>query len=129
MISNSVPHSLRTWFIVHFIVDYIFGIPLMIAPQWTLVQFGFNTTEALPPRLVAAAFLAIGGISFIARNHDAETYRALLFLKILWSLFAILGIVITLIQGAPPFTFAVLITFAVFSSVWLHYWIRMGCRI
>lgn len=29
---KKVPKSLKNWFIVHFIIDYIFGIPLLIFP-------------------------------------------------------------------------------------------------
>jgi len=127
--TNNVPRSLRVWFIIHFVVDYAFGIPLMIAPQFVLGLFGFVNMDVLAARLVAAAFLSIGGVSLLVRNHGAHTYRALLLFKILWSLFAVLGIVLTLIQGAPQFVFGVLLTFAVFSAVWLHYWIKMGCRV
>ena len=100
----------------------------MVAPQWTLAILGFDES-VLTARIVAAAFLATGGISLLAHSHSAETYRALLLLKILWSLFAVLGIVITLIQGTRPMAFGVLLTFAFFSGIWLHYWRKMGCRL
>ena len=40
MTNNSVPGSLRRWFVVHFMVDMIFAAPLMLAPFFILNLFG-----------------------------------------------------------------------------------------
>ncbi|HLD33969.1 MAG TPA: hypothetical protein VJB66_04535 [Candidatus Nanoarchaeia archaeon] len=128
MKKTDVSRSLRIWFIIHFVVDYAAGIPLMIAPKFTLNLLGFGSADVLAARLVAAAFLSIGGVSLLVRNYSAETYRPLLLFKILWSLFAVLGVVLTIVQGAPMMALGVLLTYAVFSAVWLYYWTRMGCR-
>ena len=124
-----VPHSLKTWFIIHFIIDYIFGVPLLFAPRFALTLFGFQAAELLTARLVGAALIGIGGISFFAREKNKDVYRPLLLLKILWSLSAIFGIVITLFEGAPPAAFIVLLIFAFFSGLWLYFWRRLGCRV
>src|SRR3989344_9178070 len=113
--------SLKMWFIIHFIVDYIFGIPLLLAPQWTLTLFGFQAAELLTPRLVGAALLGIGGISLIARNESKEVYRSLLLLKILWSVSVIIAIILTLIEGAPTSSWIILMIFIFFSGLWCHY--------
>src|SRR3989344_381070 len=114
--------SLKTWFIIHFIVDYLFGIPLLFAPQWTLTLFGFQTAELLTPRLVGAALIGIGGISLIARNESKEVYRSLLLLKILWSISAIIAIVLTLTEEAPASAWVILTIFVFFSGLWCYYW-------
>lgn len=113
--------SLRTWFIIHFIVDFIFGVPLLLFPAETLSLFGFEAAELLTARLVGAAFLAIGGVSFLVRNENEAVFRSLLRLKVIWSLSAIVGILLTIYSGAPAFTWVVLVIFAVFSGVWMYY--------
>jgi hypothetical protein len=116
---TKVPQALKMWFIIHFAVDYFFGIPLLIAPFWTLDLLGYTIVEPLLARLVGAALLGIGGISLLAKDYSKETYRALLSLKIIWSLAAIVGITLSIFQGSPPFTFVILILFASFSGLWM----------
>ena len=50
-----VPRSLRFWFVTHFVVDFIFAIPLLIAPVWFLTTFGFENPDPFTARLVGAA--------------------------------------------------------------------------
>ena len=115
---KKVSSFLRTWFIIHFILDYIFGIPLLLFPGWTLQLFGFSDVEVLTARLVGAALLGIGGISFIAKEKNKEIYQVLLKLKIIWSGAAILGITITMIEGAPVATWLFLGIFTFFFVLW-----------
>ena len=121
-----VPQSLRTGFIIHFIVDFIFGIPLLLFPAETLHLFGFQTSELLTARLVGAALLGIGGVSFLVRDETEAVFRSLLKLKVIWSLSAIAGIVLTLYEGAPAFTWIILVIFVVFSGVWGYFLVRTG---
>ena len=117
---------LRKLFVLHFIIDYLVALPLMFAPEPTLSFFGWPTPEPVATRLVAAALLGIGGISLVARNADAAAYRHMLTLKLLWSGTAILGLVLSLIQGAPAATLVFLIIFAIFFGIWLFYRLRLG---
>jgi hypothetical protein len=123
-----VPKNLRTWFVIHFITDYLFGIPLLVAPVWTLSLLGWSTIDPATSRLVGAALLGIGGESFFGRNAKLDTYFALLNLKIIWSLCAILGIFLSIIQGSPPMSWAILAIFAIFSSVWIYYRFQLGTK-
>ncbi len=123
--NKTVPSSLRLWFLSHFIVDYLFAIPLFIAPYFTLSFFGWQTIDPFSTRLVAAALFAVGGISFFSRNAPFPVYRNILVLKIIWSLSAILGIFITLMQGAPFFGWIVLFTFLLFSCVWIYFYYKI----
>ncbi len=121
-----VPVSLRVWFTVHFIVDLFFGLPLMVAPRWMLVVFEMPEGSVLLARIVAAAFLAIGSVSFLMRNAGVESYRALLNLKIIWSSAAIVGIVWSLLEGAPSRAWLPLIIFLFFWCLWLFYRRKIG---
>ena len=49
-----VPPSLRRWFVVHFVADLIFAVPLVLAPGPTLRALGWNAQQPWP---VAAAFI------------------------------------------------------------------------
>lgn len=119
------PASLRTWFIIHFIVDYLVAIPLFIAPTWFLQFFGFTIVEPVIARLVAAALFGIGGISLLSHNGSIETYKALLKLKIIWSVSAIVGLVVSLWQGASALLWPVVLIFALFCGIWVYYLKRL----
>ena len=116
-----VSNSLKTWFVIHFVVDYLFGIPLLLFPQWTLSLFGFAAVETLTARLVGAALIGIGGISLFARNEGKESYNSLLTLKLIWSSAAILAILLTIIEGAPVLSWLILLIFVIFNVIWIYY--------
>jgi hypothetical protein len=120
-----MPKFLKSWFILHFVVDYIFGIPLLVAPVWFLTMFEFTSTDPLTGRLVGAALLGIGGESLLMRNAGLNTYKEMLNLKIIWSLSAILGIGISIVQGAPPITYIILGIFSLFSTTWIFYRLKI----
>lgn len=119
-----VPRSLRLWFVVHFAVDLLLAVPLLVAPGWLLGVLGFAQADPASPRVVGAALFGIGVQSLIGRNDGPEVFRAMLNLKILWSAAAIVGLLAAVGQGAPPATWAFLATFTAFFGVWVHYRIR-----
>ena len=123
--ATEVPRSVRVWFITHFVVDWAFALPLFLAPQETLRLFGWITVDPVSTRLVSAALMAIGGRSFLMRDASLEHYRELLWLKVIWSLTALLGLVVSAVQGAPPMTWAFAGFFALFSIVWLVWAVRL----
>ena len=92
---KQVPASLRIWFTIHFIVDYLFAIPLFIVPAWFLSFFGFTVIDPVTARLVAAALMGIGGISLLSRKESINVYNSLLKLKIIWSVSAIAGLLLS----------------------------------
>ena len=117
-----VPQSLRLWFVIHFVFDFILGVPLLIAPIWFLTLFGFENPDPFTARLVGAALLGIGGESLLGWNGPIEAFRAMLNLKIIWSLAAIFGIILTLIfNDGPLMAYVVLLLFAGFSGLWMYY--------
>ena len=97
-----IPASLRRWFVAHFIVDWLVGVPLFLAPVATLRLLGWTAVDPVTTRLVAAALLAIGAQSYLGRHEELPTFRALLNLKLIWSSAAILALLIGTGSGAPP---------------------------
>jgi hypothetical protein len=126
---TEVPQTLKTWFVIHFVTDMLFAIPLMIAPSWALGLFGWSNIDPYTARLVAAALFGIGIESFLARDASRETYRVMLNLKVIWSLGAVTGMSVTLIQGAqdrPWFAWVILAIFLGFNLVWIFWRKRLG---
>jgi hypothetical protein len=126
--TNGVPQSLRTWFVIHFVLDVIFAIPLMAAPVWFLGLLGWQVVDPIAARLVAAALFGIGIESFLGRNAGPQTYRGMLNLKIIWSLGAIIGILVSMLQGAhgqPLAGWGLLAIFAVFNVLWVAWRLKL----
>lgn len=120
-----VPQLLRRLFILHFILDYTAAIPLMIAPQKVMLLLGWHAPESVAARLAAAALIGIGGISLLAHDAGTETYRLMLTMKLLWAGAAIIGLILSIIEGAPVFTWVFLFIFALFFGIWLFYRLRL----
>ncbi len=120
-----VPVSLRRWFVVHFVADLAFAAPLLLAPGWLLPMLGWTCVDPVSARLVGAALMGIGVQSLLGRHDSADAFRGLLGLKIIWSASAILGLILAIIDGAPPAAWAFLAIFIAFCSVWIHYRLRL----
>jgi hypothetical protein len=120
-----IPASLRRWFVAHFIVDWLFALPLLVAPGPVLRLFGWTAVDPVAARLVAAALIGIGTQSYLGRGEGLDTYRAMLNLKLLWSGTAVFGLVVSIGGGAPPAAWAVMAIFIIFFGVWAHYRIRI----
>jgi hypothetical protein len=118
---DPVPDLLRTWFVIHFAADMLFGIPLLFFPQLLLSLLGWSTYDPLTSRLVGAALMGIGLESLLGRNASAETFRAMLNLKIIWASSAIFAIAAAIFEGALPVAWAFLGIFVVFWGVWVYY--------
>jgi hypothetical protein len=116
-----VPRGLRTWFVIHFAVDILFAIPLLFFPRSLLGLLGWTTYDPMTARLVGAALMGIGVESLLGRNASAETFRAMLNLKIIWSSCAIFAIAAALYEGAPPMGWTFLAVFVTFWCVWVYY--------
>ena len=76
METQDVPRSLRIWFVIHFAADMLFGIPILLAPNWILPLFGWDVIDPFMARIVGAALMGIGIESLLGRNASAEAFRA-----------------------------------------------------
>ena len=123
-----IPNSLRTWFVIHFVADIIFAMPLLLAPAPFLTFFGWTTIDPLAARLVGAALMGIGIESFLGRNAGLEAYKGMLNLKIIWSASATFGLLLTMMTIGEPLMGWVLALaiFGPFCALWIYYRIRIG---
>jgi hypothetical protein len=124
--SNQIPQGLRTWFVIHFVADMLFGIPLLFFPNLIMPWFGWTDIDPLMSRLVGAALLGIGGESLLSRNASLEVFRSFLRLKIIWAIGAILAIVLGIGSGGQPQAWIFFLIFSIFLIVWIFYHIRIN---
>lgn len=120
-----VPNSLRIWFVIHFVVDMLVGIPLLFFPEIVMPLLGWTTIDPIASRVVGAALMGIGTESYLGRNAGLEVFRAMLNLKVIWSSSAIIGIGLGLWKGGPQAGWSFLIIFVIFWFVWIYYWITL----
>jgi hypothetical protein len=124
--TKEVPNSLRIWFCIHFLLDYLFGIPLLFFPEQFFGLFSLPVFDTFSARLVGAALLGIGGVSLLNNKSSFETYNSLLNLKIIWSVSAIIGILISIVQGFSRIAWLFLFVFLIFSLIWIYYKLRIN---
>ncbi|MDA3938860.1 MAG: hypothetical protein PF693_06075 [Spirochaetia bacterium] len=121
---SEIPKTLKAWFVVHFIADTLFAIPLFVAPVFLLKLLNWQSVDPLMARMVAAALFGIGIESLLCIKLGRDAFIAMLNLKIIWSFAAIAGFIIGLSQGLFGYTLvgvALLIIFTAFNILWI-YW-------
>ena len=123
--TTTVPLALRNWFVVHFALDVVFAVPLLLAPEWLLPRLGWLFVDPVTSRLVGAALMGIGVQSLLGRNAGAEVFRAMLNLKIIWSASATFGLGLALLSGGPPVAGLFLMVFMSFLGLWVYYRLRV----
>jgi hypothetical protein len=123
---ENVPNGLRTWFVVHFVVDVLFAIPLLFFPQMLLDLFNWRTYDPIMTRLVGAALMGIGVESLLGRNASADTFRAMLNLKVIWASSALIAIGIGIAEGLASTAWSLFTIFFVFWCVWVYYHVNLG---
>ncbi len=119
-----VPPSLRRWFVVDALVDFLTAVPLLVSPELALRPLGWTAIDPIATRLVGAAMLANAAATFASRAAGAETYRALLRMKLVWCFAGAISMFVAVGQGAPSAAWAFLSTFVAFAGIWLHHTIR-----
>ena len=123
--SRDVPKSLRVWFVIHFVLDIIIAIPMLLVPELLLPLIGWSVVDPITSRLVGAALLGIGVESLLGRNASRDVFKAMLNLKILWASGAILGIGLGLVAGGPPIAWLFLAIFIGFLGLWAYYRVKL----
>ena len=124
-----VSKGLRSWFVVHFILDVLLGVPLILAPVQILSFFGWTTIDPITARLVGAALMGIGIESYLGRNADLQAYQGMLNLKIIWSGAAIIGFVLSILTGYQPWgIWLLLVIFIAFNILWVYYRLQLRVK-
>ena len=127
-VTPEVPTILRVFFMIHFVVDIVFAIPLFIFPVRFLTSLGWTIVDPVTARLVAAALFGIGVESLIGSRGTNDSFTSMLNLKIIWSLFAVCGLVVSIAElswQVPVFLWAILGMFVAFNVLWVYWRIRL----
>lgn len=116
------------WFLVHGIVDLIIAVPLLIVPVAFLEWLGWTGIDPITARIVAAALIGIGVESILSFRSEFYAIKAMLNLKILWALAAIIGVLWSaLAEAAIPWgVWPILGLFAIFLVSWIVWRIRVS---
>ena len=122
---REVPVALRRWFVAHFAIDWLVGVPLFLAPEAILRLFGWHPVDPITTRLFAAALLGIGGQSWLGRHGGIREFTGMLNLKIIWAASASLGLLIGGLTGGPILTWLGLGVFLAFLALWLFWRLRL----
>ncbi len=124
---KEVSQNLKKWFVAHFIIDLLFAVPLFLFPATFLGFVGWEYFDPVTARLVAAALFGIGLESYLGRNGNAEQFKGMLRLKIIWSGFATFGILITMfsIETKPLIGWFLAAVFLAFNTVWVYWWRKL----
>lgn len=115
------PLSLQRWFFVHFLLDIAFALPLFFAPWPFLFFLGWESVDPVAARLVAAALFGIGIESLLARKAPLSSFPALLDLKLIWSSAALLGLLLSILEGVHGVPWALwgfVAIFVAFNLLW-----------
>ncbi|MCK5317884.1 MAG: hypothetical protein KAJ55_08210 [Anaerolineales bacterium] len=124
-VSRDIPKSLRVWFVIHFAIDIIFAIPMLLVPEFLMPLMGWSVVDPITSRLVGAALLGIGVESLLGRNANRDVFKAMLNLKIIWASGAVLGIGLGILAGGPPLAWIFLVIFAAFLGLWVYYRVKL----
>ena len=122
---------LKTWFVIHFVLDVAAAVPLMFFPVRSLEMLNWQSVDPFATRLVAAALFGIGIESWLGRNSSLATFSHMLNLKIIWSATAVVGLVWSMYQvpgGPVPGQWAALVIFLAFHMVWVRFRIKVRGR-
>lgn len=127
MANREIPRSLSVWFVIHCVADVVVALPLLVAPEWFLTLLGWEVVDPIASRIVAAALFGIGIESYLGRNGSIESFTGMLNLKIVWSLAAIVGFLVSIAQGIRPWgIYPFLAIFVAFNVLWVYWRRRIG---
>jgi hypothetical protein len=124
--NETLEKKLKTAFTIHFILDILFAVPLMIIPTAFLGFLGWQAVDPIAARIASAALFGIGIESLLAANARLSSFLHLLRLKIIWSAAALTGLVISAVQGLFGIAAiaALLIgIFTLFNITWVLFYI------
>jgi len=120
--------GLKFWFIIHFLADVFIALPLFFFPVRLLQIFGWTIIDPIMARLVAAALFGIGIESYLGRNADRNGFVPMLNLKIIWSFFASLGLLLSIWAGLfenLTIGWGIFVIFGLFHLLWVYYRIKL----
>jgi hypothetical protein len=133
VIMTETPHhmpgspALRIWLILSFIVDMIFGIPLLLVPHDIAAVFQFEDQGLFVLRLIGAALIGIGmgSVLVVGERGQRGGFEAIVNLKLVWTIFSVIGIGLSISDGAPKSAWLFFAIFCVFAIGWIYHAVQL----
>lgn len=118
--------ALKTTFLIHAVVSFVVGAPLLIAPGRLLLLLGWAPIDPIASRVLGAALLALAWSSF--RGWRATEWRQVAILvemEAVYTVLACVGMLRHLLFARYPLIpwlmFAILLVFAI---AWIAFWVQ-----
>ena len=118
--------GLKKWFIVHAVVDLIFGIPLLIMPIITLTLLGWKIIDPFASRLLGAVLVGIAVLSIACnKSNNIYAFKTALKFKSTWGSLAFLVAIYSALTTEITFAWIAAIIFLMFSIAWNYYRVNL----
>lgn len=118
--------ALRIWIILSFIVDMLFGVPLLLVPHDLAAVFGFEDQGVFVLRLLGAALIGVGTGSVLTCHEHGCGFHAIVNLKLVWTILSALAILWSIFDGAPQAAWLFFGIFFVFAIGWIYLRLKLG---
>lgn len=111
----------RVLFVVHSVVAFLAGLPLLLAPGRTLGLFGWAPIDPLISRLLGAALLALAWSSYAGfRARSWTEVKDLFVMEIIFTSLGALGLLRHLTKGSwPYYVWTIFIVLVLFALAWV----------
>jgi len=112
--------ALRVTFLIHAIVSFLLGAPLLVAPGRFLMLLGWIRIDSMISRILGAALLALAWASWRAWNaKEKAQVKILLELEAIFTVLAVIGLLRELvIYPYPPIYWVDCAILAIFAVAW-----------
>ncbi len=113
--------ELKTTFLIHFIVSFLFGTILLVIPKTWANLIQWTPFDPTLTQIYAAALLAIAASSFLAyRATRWQEVKIVVQMEIVFTTLTILiSVYRAFIGGAPLFIWGYIIIFIPFAIAWV----------
>ncbi len=120
--------ALRYTFLIHAIVAFLIGLPLLVAPGHFLPLLGWKWLDTMSSRLLGAALLSLAWSSWRCwQTADRERATLLLEQEAIFTILGVVGWLRELVLAPFPFVYwLVFAIMAIFAAAWLFFRFREG---
>jgi hypothetical protein len=118
--------ALKYTLLIHAVVAFLVGAPLLVAPGRFLDWVGWAPVEPIINRILGAALLALAWSSFRGwGTADIAQARILLEMEAAFTILGCVGVLRHLLRARyPPIVWVVLVILAIFAAAWVFFLTR-----
>jgi hypothetical protein len=119
--------ALKYTFVVHAIVSFLFGVPLLLAPGSFLGLFGWAPIDPLISRLLGAAVLALAwGSVRGSQAMEVLQVKTLVEMEMVYTILGCVGLLRhLLIAYYPWYVWTIFVVLALFAIAWIVFFFKI----